>query len=110
VPYAKLMNEGGVIIVTRQMQKFFWAMYYQANNAVLFNVRKKKAANTISNRALTKEAAKWKALALTKVGTKFNIEQRQFIGWHPQVDKVIKQNVDFAIKELNKQILKQLKQ
>lgn len=102
VPYAKLMNEGGVIVVTRKMQKFFWAMFYETVEKVGKTKKPSKRLN--------QEARKWKALALTKVGTKFTIEQRQYIGWHPQVDKIVKQNVDFALKELNKQILKQLRQ
>ncbi|MDB0603175.1 hypothetical protein PL373_18990 [Tenacibaculum maritimum] len=47
-------------------------------------------------------------MALLKVGTKMKVEQRQFIGWHPQVDKRIKKVVDYNLQQLNKEILKKL--
>jgi phage gpG-like protein len=103
VPYAKLMNEGGTIIVTAKMKKFFWAMYQQ-------NVTKAKKGSKKQAEKLSAEALKWKRMALMKIGTKMKVEQRQFLGWHPQVDAIIKSNADFHIKELNKQILKKLKQ
>lgn len=109
MPYASLQNEGGEIIVTEKMKRFFWAMFYKTNNAVLFNVKKKKAADTIRNRKLQGEAAKWKAMALMKVGTVMTIDQRQFIGWHPMVDKHVKNIANINLKELNAEILKKLK-
>lgn len=33
-PYAKIHNEGGQIVVTAKMKKFFWAMHYKAAGAV----------------------------------------------------------------------------
>ncbi|WP_318546328.1 phage virion morphogenesis protein [Flavobacterium columnare] len=41
LPYAAIHNEGGEIIVTEKMKKFFWAMYYKSSGAILFNVKKK---------------------------------------------------------------------
>src|SRR5690625_3359594 len=37
LPYAKIQNAGGEIVVTKQMNEFFWAMYYEAggdNNGI----------------------------------------------------------------------------
>ncbi len=110
LPYMSIHNEGGEIKVTKKMISFFWAMYYKSNNAVLFNVKTKKAGNTQRNRKLTGEAAKWKAMALMKVGSTITIEQRQFIGWHPQVDVRIKAVVNTNLDEINKAIINKLKQ
>lgn len=108
-PYASIHNEGGEIKVTAKMKRFFWAMHYKSSNAVLYNVRSKKQANTQRNRKLNEEALKWKALALQKVGTVMTIEQRQFIGWHPQVDVMLKRIVNNNLAEVNKAIINKLK-
>jgi len=109
LPYASIHNEGGEIVVTAKMKSFFWAMHYKSSNAVVFNVRKKKAANTKRNRSLSAEASKWKAMALMKVGTKMKIEERRFIGFDPAVEMRIKKVVDHNLQNLNKEILKKLK-
>lgn len=109
LPYASIHNEGGEIVVTQKMKRFFWAMFYKSSNAVLFSVKKKKAANTKRNRALNAEASKWKAMALMKVGTKMKIEERRFIGFDPAVEIRIKKVVDYNLQNLNKEILKKLK-
>ena len=102
LPYASIHNEGGEIVVTQKMKKFFWAMYYKASGAV-----KGKSQRDV---LLTQEAAQWKALALQKVGARMKIEQRQFIGDHPQVKGIIEQAIDSNLKELNDYMLNQLKQ
>lgn len=107
--YASLQNEGGEVKVTAKMKSFFWAMYYKSAGAVSFSIKKKKANNTARNKKLTAEAAKWKALALQKVGAVMNVEQRQFIGWHPVVDQTINKVVDYNMEEYNKSIINKLK-
>ena len=110
LPYATLHNEGGDIVVTKKMKSFFWAMYYKANGAAnVYSVKTRKKVNTIRSRKLEGEAGKWKALALQKVGAVMTIEQRQFIGWHPQVDVRVKRIVNTNLNELNKSIIKKLK-
>lgn len=109
LPYASIHNEGGEIVVTEKMKRFFWAMYYKASGGVLFSVKTKKQANTQRNQKLSAEAEKWKAMALMKVGTVMDIKQRQFIGWHPQVDMRIKKIVNTNLNEMNKAIIKKLK-
>lgn len=99
-PQAKLLNEGGVIVVTDKMRRFFWAMYYKTSGAMRQDV-KKTSSNKIRNQKLSDEASQWKALALKKKGDRMNITQRQFLGHHPQVDKIIKEIVDRNFKELN---------
>ncbi len=87
VPYAQIHNEGGEIVVTAKMKRYFWRMYYLCTNA-------DKQKN------LTKEAQQWKALALKKVGSKIVIPKRQFIGQHPKVDTMIKEIINHNLKEI----------
>jgi phage gpG-like protein len=108
LPYASLQNEGGEVIVTEKMKRFFWAMFYKANGAVS-KTQKGDARNNDRNKRLTAEAAAWKALALQKVGAKMKIKQRQFIGDHPQVRQRIEHVIDKNMKELEKTIFNQLK-
>lgn len=81
-PYARLHNEGGTIVVTRKMIRFFWAMYHKAGGAARYAKGKRKLL-------LSSEAAQWKALALKKPGEVLRIQQRQFIGWHPTLKRRI---------------------
>lgn len=67
-PYATIHNEGGVILVTEKMRRFFWAMYKQSTGTI---------------------QQQWKSLALKQLGSSIKIEKRQFIGQHAQVDKAI---------------------
>ena len=108
LPYASLQNEGGEIIVTEKMKRFFWAMFYKANGAVSVT-KKGDTRNNDRNKKMTEEAATWKALALQKVGAKMKIKQRQFIGDHPQVRQRIEHVVDLNMKELEKEIFNKLK-
>jgi|SRR5690554_353220 len=82
VPYASIHNEGGTITVTRQMKKFFWAMYYKTGGAV-------SGSGSQRDRVMSAEQKKWKAMALMPVGKQMKIEQRQFIGDHAMVRKSI---------------------
>jgi len=100
--YASLQNEGGEVKVTAKMKSFFWAMFYKANGGA-------KSGSKGRKQKLTAEAEKWKALALQKVGAVMNVEQRQFIGWHPVVDQTINKVVDYNMEEYNKSIINKLK-
>lgn len=103
LPYASLQNEGGEIIVTERMKRFFWAMFYKANGAVTASGKGER------NKRLSQEAQTWRALALQKVGAKMKVKQRQFIGDHTQVRQRVEQVVDHNIKELEKEIFNKLK-
>lgn len=109
LPYAVIQNEGGEIEVTEAMKRFFWAMYYKATNAVTTK-RNGKESKSARNVKLTEEAKKWKAMALLKVGHKMTIEQKQFIGWHPDVNTAINEIVSFNMIEYNDYLKKQLEQ
>lgn len=112
LPYASLQNEGGEIIVTEKMKRFFWAMFFKSDGAITLKRDKDEKVvvrDTIRNKRLTGEAGMWKALALQKVGAKMKIKQRQFIGDHPQVRQRIEHVVDLNMKELEKEIFNKLK-
>lgn len=85
MPYAALHNEGGTIKVTQKMKKFFWAKYIEAGKKGI-------------------QAEQFKALALKKVGDTISIEQRQFIGEHPQVIKAIEKIVNDNFKDALNQL------
>jgi phage gpG-like protein len=103
LPYASLQNEGGEVIVTERMKRFFWAMFYKSNGAIT------KSGKGERNKRLTAEAQMWKSLALQKTGSKMKIKQRQFIGDHPQVRQCVEHVVDLNMKELEKEIFNKLK-
>lgn len=83
MPYANIHNEGGEIVVTAKMKRFFWAMHLKA----------KGAATGGSDRdvRLGKEAMKWKAMALMPIGKRIQVKQRQFIGEHPIIKSIVEE-------------------
>ncbi|MDD1525564.1 phage virion morphogenesis protein [Riemerella anatipestifer] len=92
MPHAEILNNGGEITVTEKMKRFFWAMHYKASGGAKGNGQKAKR--------LSIEAEQWKALALKKVGSKIKIEQRQYLGHHPQTDKMIREIINRNLKEI----------
>lgn len=104
VPYARIHNEGGTITVTSRMKKYFWWKYItivgskrpKAGTATTYSERfqRKKNGelrNNKRNRELTEEAKFYKYMALKKTGTKITIPKRQFIGNHPDLEKLLKE-------------------
>lgn len=87
--YAGIHNDGGEIVVTDRMKKYFWRRYYKVSAAI---TTKKSGAKSNSKRniSLSKEAEFYKYMALKKVGSKIIIPQRQFIGPHIKTDEIIK--------------------
>ena len=103
-PYAKIHNEGGTITVTRKMKKYFWWKYItitvskrmKAGIPITYSERfsRKKDGtlrNTKRNRELTEEAKFYRAMAMKKAGSKITIPKRQFIGNHPDLEKLLKE-------------------
>ena len=103
-PYAKIHNEGGTITVTRKMKKYFWWKYITITGSKRMKAgipityserfsRKKDGTlrNTKRNRELTEEAEFYRAMALKKAGSKISIPKRQFIGNHPDLEKLLKE-------------------
>ena len=86
-PYAKIHNEGGETHprVTKQMRKYFWAMYYK---------------NGGKNGSVLADTYKW--MALTKKKTlSLKIPKRQFIYDSAEAKRMVKE----IIKEETKKIL-----
>lgn len=106
--YATLQNEGGEIVVTDKMKRFFWAMFYKSSGAIS-KTKKGDARNNDRNKKLSEEAKTWRALALQKTGAKMKVKQRQFIGDHPIVRQRIEHVVDSNFQELDKEIFNRLK-
>lgn len=77
VPYATIHNEGGTITVTRKMKGYFWYMYRLLTNNY--------------KREPTEEARFCKAMALKRTGSKITLPKRQFIGMHPEIERVIRE-------------------
>lgn len=104
VPYARIHNEGGTITVTSRMKKYFWWKYItivgskrpKAGTATTYSERfqRKKNGelrNNKRNRELTEEAKFYKYMAMKKTGDKITIPKRQFIGNHPDLEKLLKE-------------------
>ena len=100
-PYARIHNEGGTITVTRKMKGYFWYRYQtvtggRSPDGFSNNLQRKKNGtprNNKRNRELTAEAEFYRAMALKKVGSKITIPKRQFIGNHPELEKLLKEIV-----------------
>ena len=107
LPYAEIHNEGGEIIVTQRMKRFFWHKYYEATGAFS---RKKSGKTGKTATAGNHEADFWKFLALKKAGTTIKIPRRRFLGSSPEVEQTVRkiieenitdyieQTIDFEIK------------
>ena len=106
VPYAAIHNEGGTITVTRKMKKYFWYRYLLIMGSKRSRPDKPKFTEKLQrkksgelrdnqkNRELTEEAKFCKIMALKKVGSKIVIPKRQFIGMHPEVERIIHEIAD----------------
>ncbi len=99
LPYASLHNEGGEVVVTDKMKRFFWAMFYKSSGAISTK-KDGSASNSKRNLRLNDEAKMYKALALQKVGSKMQVKQRQYIGDHPYIHGFIKEIVEENLKQL----------
>lgn len=93
LPYASIHNEGGEIIVTEKMKKFFWHKYYEATGSY---GRKKDGSRRNDKRTiqLSDEAEFWKFLALKKVGTTIRIPRRRFLGTSPEVENSVRSIIE----------------
>ena len=97
--YAQIHNEGGEITVTKKMKSFFWSQYYKRGLVGGMYGQAKGKKNQQKAETLNKEAEFWRAMALKKVGSKIKIPQRQFMGEHPEVGRIVK---DIINQELSK--------
>lgn len=86
VKYAQIHNEGGEIVITPKMRRFFWAMYFKAGG----NDKKTKSGELPQF---------WLRLALTKKDT-IKIPQRQYIGDSVSLERLIISYVEQELKIL----------
>lgn len=99
LPYARIHNEGGTVTVTRKMKAYFWWRYRTLTGGTaadgfsnrLQRRRDGTPRNNHRNRALTAEAEFFREMALKKAGSKIVIPKRQFIGNHPDLEKLLKE-------------------
>jgi len=73
--YSKIHNDGGIIIVTEKMRKFFWSKFKQTNQDF------------------------WKRCALSD---QINIPKRQFIGHSYMLEQKIKRIIESKLKKIDK--------
>ncbi|QFQ11558.1 phage morphogenesis protein [Pseudoprevotella muciniphila] len=101
-PYAAIHNDGGEIVVTTRMKKYFWHKYYEATGSF---GRKKDVSRRNDKRTvqLSGEAEFWKFMALKKAGTTIKIPRRRFLGTSPEVERavrtIIEENLSGYIEE-----------
>lgn len=77
--YAPIHNDGGEIAVTQKMKSYFWARYHEAGGN--------------NEGEMSSEAEFWRNMALKKVGSTIKIPQRQFMGEHPEVDRIVRETI-----------------
>lgn len=88
LPYAGIHNEGGDIIVTARMKRFFWAKFREANG----DTWSRKGSGGA-------EAEFWKMMALKKVGTAVKIPRRRFLGVNSEVEKIVLEIVEEDLRD-----------
>ncbi len=91
LPYAGIHNEGGEIVVTERMKRFFWAKYREANGGAW---TRRKVNGTGSA-----EVEFWKLMALKKVGSTIRIPMRRFLGVNAEVEQIVKDIVEEGLGE-----------
>ena len=98
LPYAAIHNDGGEIVVTQRMKRFFWHKYYEATGA--FGRRKDGSLRKDKRNArLDTEADFWRLMALKKVGSTIKIPRRRFLGTSPEVEKAVREIVEENLTE-----------
>lgn len=106
LPYAYIHNDGGEIVVTAKMKRFFWYKYYEATGS--FGRKKNgERRNDKRTQQLSTEADFWRFMALKRAGTTIRIPRRRFLGAGPEVERIVREiieenlneyfNVDFSI-------------
>ena len=104
LPYAAIHNDGGEIIVTQRMKRFFWHKYYEATGSF---GRKKDGSRRNDKRTiqLSSEADFWKFLALKKAGTTIRIPRRRFLGTSPEVEQAVRNIIEENITDYIEQAI-----
>lgn len=98
LPYAAIHNDGGEIVVTEKMKRWFWRRYYETTAAF---GRKKDGSlrKDKRNARLGSEAEFWKFMALKKAGTTIKIPRRRFLGNSPEVERLVREIIEDNLNE-----------
>ena len=93
LPYAAIHNDGGEIVVTEKMKRFFWHKYYEATGS--FGRKKNgERQNDKRTRQLSTEADFWRFMALKRAGTTIRIPRRRFLGTGPEVERIVREIIE----------------
>ena len=98
LPYAEIHNEGGEIVVTEKMKRYFRHKFYDSIGGFV-----RKSTNRsprplsdggfyawTSTMQLSEEAEFWRFMALKKAGTTIKIPRRRFLGTSPEVEQAVR--------------------
>ena len=107
LPYAAIHNDGGEIVVTQRMKRYFRAKFYEAQGGF---TRKKTGGSrkTLSDggfyawtakMSLTPEAEFWRFMALKKAGSTIRIPRRRFLGAGPEVEAIVRGIIEENLNE-----------
>lgn len=98
LPYAAIHNDGGEIVVTEKMKRFFWHKYYEATGS--FGRKKNgERRNDKRTRQLSTEADFWRFMALKRAGTTIRILRRRFLGTGPEVERIVREIIEDNLNE-----------
>lgn len=86
MPYSKIHNEGGAIIVTQRMKGYFWIKY-------------REEKEHLKGKAMTEAGAFYRAMALKRRGSAIQIPRRMFIGKSPEVEKIVREVAEDCLEE-----------
>ena len=98
LPYAAIHNDGGEIVVTERMKRYFWHKYYAATGS--FGRKKNgERRNDRRTRQLATEADFWRFMALKRAGTTIRIPRRRFLGTGPEVERIVREIIEDNLNE-----------
>ena len=98
LPYAAIHNDGGEIVVTEKMKRYFWHKYYEATGS--FGRKKNgQRRNDKRTRQLSTEADFWRFMALKRAGTTIRIPRRRFLGTGPEVERIVREIIEDNLNE-----------
>ena len=98
LPYAAIHNDGGEIVVTEKMKRFFWHKYYETTGS--FGRKKNgERRNDKRTRQLSTEADFWRFMALKRAGTTIRIPRRRFLGTGPEVERIVREIIEDNLNE-----------
>lgn len=114
LPYARIHNDGGEIVVTERMKMFFRYKFYASckdwkrKKFVSGRGDTDKARRKLSDGGfyamtkdipLSEEAAFWRMMALMKVGKTIKIPRRRFLGTSPEVERIVRETIERNVSE-----------